>query len=46
MNLQDADIFWLITANVALGLVTFVPVVAVLGSVLVELLDRWLSAHP
>jgi hypothetical protein len=45
MNWQDADTVWLIAVNVALGLVTLVPVLVVVGSVLIELLDRRSASH-
>jgi hypothetical protein len=45
MNWQDPDTFWLNVANIALGAVTFVPVVVVVGSVVAALLRRLRLAH-
>jgi len=45
MNWQDPDTFWLNVANIALGAVTLVPVVVVVGSVVVALLRKVRPAH-
>jgi hypothetical protein len=45
MNWQDPETLWLNVANIALGVVTFVPVFVVIGSVVVALLRRAKPAH-